>query len=74
MATAQSTQNNDWFKSQQQYWDNWLETQRKIFGEQAQGFSAIILKDGFQDKLSFSYELRLCNLADCDVAKNNYFN
>ncbi len=37
MANAQSAQNNDWLKSQQQYWDGWFEQQRKIFGGQWEG-------------------------------------
>ncbi len=38
MATAKSTQNNDWFSAQQQYWDTWLDAQRKSFQPPASGF------------------------------------
>lgn len=31
MANAKSTQGQDWFAAQQQYWDGWFETQRKAF-------------------------------------------
>jgi class III poly(R)-hydroxyalkanoic acid synthase PhaE subunit len=34
MANAKSTQQyNDWFSSQQKYWDTWFEAQRNAFGE-----------------------------------------
>ena len=32
MSTASFTQQNDWLKGQQQYWDSWFEQQRKFFG------------------------------------------
>jgi polyhydroxyalkanoate synthesis regulator phasin len=40
MANTKSAQNNDWFRSSQQYWDTWFEAQRKTFGEQPSGFQA----------------------------------
>lgn len=42
MATAKSTPNNDWLHAQQQYWNTWLDAQRKTFGAQpeASGFQA----------------------------------
>lgn len=36
MMNAQSTQSNDWLRTQQHYWDAWLEQQRKSFCEQGQ--------------------------------------
>ncbi|MCE9506781.1 MAG: class III poly(R)-hydroxyalkanoic acid synthase subunit PhaE [Alphaproteobacteria bacterium] len=47
MANAKSTQqDNDWFGSQQKYWDTWFEAQRKAFGEQWQAPSSAA--SGFQ--------------------------
>ncbi|MFH1159281.1 MAG: poly(R)-hydroxyalkanoic acid synthase subunit PhaE [Pseudomonadota bacterium] len=36
MMNAQSAPSNDWFRTQQHYWDAWLEQQRKSFCEQGQ--------------------------------------
>lgn len=35
MASEQTAQNPDWFKTQQQYWDAWLQGQRQFFDTQA---------------------------------------
>ena len=50
MVTTKSTQqNNDWFSSQQQYWDAWFEAQRQAFGEQGRTPSSSAFQGAWAD-------------------------
>jgi len=40
MAAEQSNRNNDWFQSQQQYWDAWFQGQRQFFEQNGQNPTA----------------------------------